>query len=87
MAERRFAVGAVNIDVAVVGVDFAAAVNAGFEAAEPEDAGGDEVASVGFGRELAEMVAGTDAGFEDHARGLADADAFGDFVVTARSAE
>lgn len=40
-AESVFVVGAVDVDVAVVCVDVVAGVEAGFEAAEPEDAGAD----------------------------------------------
>lgn len=40
-AESVFVVGAVDVDVTVVGVDVVAGVEAGFEAAEPEDAGAD----------------------------------------------
>ena len=37
--------------------------------------------------EFVVIAAGGDAGFEDHARGLAGTDALGDFVETARGAE
>lgn len=84
-AEAVFLVGAVDINVAVVGIDLAAEVDAGFEAAEAEDAGGDEV---GFVVGVFGVVsAGGDAAFEDHAGRLAGSDAFGDLVPAARGAE
>lgn len=87
LADALFVVGAVEIDVATVGVDFAVAVYAGFEAAQPEDATGDELGLLDVLGELGEVTAGGYAGFEYHAGRLAGADAFGDFVQAARGAE
>jgi hypothetical protein len=42
-AEAVLVIGAVDVDVALVGIDVAAAIDARFEAAQPEDATGDEI--------------------------------------------
>jgi hypothetical protein len=69
-AEFVFLRGAVDVDEAAESV-----VVAGFEAAEPEDAGDDGVASRGIG---SDDFAGRSAAFEFHAGGLACADFVGD---------
>jgi hypothetical protein len=46
LADAGFVVGAVDVNVARIGIDIAARIDAGFQAAEPEDASGDEVGSV-----------------------------------------
>ena len=80
-------VGAVDVDVTVVSIDVATEVDAWFEAAQPEDAAGDEIGRLLGVGEFGEVPAGGDAAFENHAGGLSCADAFGDFVQAARCAE
>jgi hypothetical protein len=87
LSQTIFVMRAMYIYVAVVSIYLAAAIDAGFEAVEPEDAAGDEIGLLfGIGK-LREVPTRRDAAFEDHARGLSDADPFGDFVQAARCAE
>src|SRR5688572_19938666 len=79
-AEAVFVIRAVDVDVALVGIDFSARIVAGLKAAQPKDAGSDEIARTLVVCELGEMFPGADAGLEhDSGRG-AGPDAFGDFV-------
>ena len=87
LADPVFVVGAVDVDVALIGIDVPALIDARFEAPEPEDAAGDEVFVVGFSFQDLEVVSpGGHAGFKNHAGRLAGSDALGDFVEPARCA-
>src|SRR6478736_9585170 len=80
-------VRAMDVDVAVVGVDVAAEVHAGLQSAQPEDARGDQAALLLLGREFGEMLAGGDARLEHDAGRLAGAVLLRDLVQAARRAE
>ena len=51
-ADEVLVVSAVNVNIAIVGIASGALISAGFEAAQPEDAGGDEVFFKFFGAEF-----------------------------------
>ena len=87
LTDAHFVIGAVNVNVAFVGIDLAAEIYARLKPAEPKNATGDEIIVNSAISEFVVIAAGGDAGFEDHARGLAGTDALGDFVETARGAE
>src|SRR5687768_15300098 len=88
LAESRFVIGAVDVNVTSVRVDVAAAVHARLQSAQPQNAGRNEIIIMRLAFEdLREVPAGRDAGFEYHTRWLAGADALGDFMQAARSAE
>jgi hypothetical protein len=73
--------GAMDIDVAVVGVDVASRIDSRFQSAEPEDPARDETGRrvVEFG-DLREMMARRHPVLENDARGLSRADPFRDFM-------
>jgi len=75
---------AVDIDVALVGIDAVALVDARFGAAKPEDSGGHEVVRTVRIDELAKMETGILARFENDAGWRAAADLFGDEVEAGR---
>lgn len=60
-------VGAVDVYVAGVGVAIAALVVSRLESVEPEDACGDEIGRLLFGREFPIAFSGIDSAFEDGA--------------------
>jgi hypothetical protein len=80
-------IGPVNINVAIVSIDFAAEIYACLISAQPENARRDEISFVFGVAQFVKMVAGIDASFEHRARRSAGADFFRDVVQPARSAE
>src|SRR4051812_16479975 len=86
-AEARFLIGAMNVNISVMGIDLSAAVYAGFEAAQPEDAAGDKVGIGVRFRQFGIVPTGGNTRLEDHADRLAGADAFGNFMQAPWGAE
>lgn len=84
-AEGVLVVGAVDVDVAGKSIYAGAGIDPVFEAAQPEDAAGDEVP---FGRGQAGVdFAGGAAALKDHAAGGAGAVLFSDFMEAPGCAE
>lgn len=78
---------AVNVNVAVEGIDFASRIQARFQSTQAQDAGGDEVALPGPGiRSLMPAFPGGDASGENHAHGGVMADLSGHLVEPPRGA-
>ena len=80
LAQAIFVVGAMDIDVTIVRIDVAAEVYARLQAAQPEDAAGDEIGLLLGVGEFRKMAASRNAPLKNHPGGLPSADAFGDFV-------
>ena len=86
LADTIFMIGAVDIDVALVAVAAVPAVLAGFQAAEPNDTGGNQVATLFLLGVIGKMLTGGDAAFKDHAQWFAIADLVGQCVQSERCA-